>query len=47
MKSGMPNPFVTIFEVEEIISVEDEYPINPYFTGARKADLNGVRTKIR
>jgi hypothetical protein len=23
IKSGMPNPFVTIFEVEEVISQED------------------------
>lgn len=47
MKSGMPNPFVTIFEVEEITSVEDEYPITPYFSGVRNADLNGLRNKIR
>lgn len=43
----MPNPFVTIFEVEEITSVEDEYPVTPYFSGARKTVLNGLRDKIR
>lgn len=43
----MPNPFVTIFEVEEVICVEEEFQQTPYFLGSRQTEVKRLRDQMR
>lgn len=43
----MPNPLVTIFELEEVISKTEEFPHNEFSRFSKSKEVEEARQKIR
>lgn len=46
IKTGMPNPMISLYEIEEIIGMSEEFHINPFHSSHKQNNVEEMRIKI-